>query len=295
MANPSPIALLRALRPKQWTKNAVVFAAFVFALGDAEQQISLCHVWLALAAAAAFCLVSSGIYVLNDLKDAPLDRMHPQKRHRPIAAGEITPPVAAVLSGLCLAAGLSLGYLVQHALGHVLLGYVALQTAYIFGLKHVALLDLLVIASGFVLRAIAGAVAIPVALSPWLLVCTFLLALFLALCKRRQEKVGQADATETRPALLHYDRMVLDQLIAIIASATLVSYTIYTLAAETQVKFGSARLGFTIPFVVFGLFRYLDLVYRAEKGERPEEVLLTDPPLLLNVALFGITVLLLLR
>ena len=294
MAEPLPISILRALRPKQWTKNAVVLAPFVFALGDAAQPVNFGHVWLAAAAAAAFCLVSSGIYVLNDIKDAPLDRAHPQKRHRPIAAGAISPRQGMVLSGLCLITGLSLGYSLQTDLGYTLLAYVALQTAYIFGLKHIALLDLLMIASGFVLRAIAGAVAIPVMLSPWLLVCTFLLALFLALCKRRQEKVGQAGATDTRPSLLHYDRVVLDQLIAVIASATLVSYTIYTLAAETQEKFGSARLGFTIPFVVFGLFRYLDLVYRAEKGERPEEVLLTDPPLLLCVALFGATVLLLL-
>ncbi len=294
MAEPLPISILRALRPKQWTKNAVVLAPFVFALGDAAQPVNFGHVWLAAAAAAAFCLVSSGIYVLNDIKDAPLDRAHPQKRHRPIAAGAISPRQGMVLSGLCLITGLSLGYSLQTDLGYTLLAYVALQTAYIFGLKHIALLDLLMIASGFVLRAIAGAVAIPVVLSPWLLVCTFLLALFLALCKRRQEKVGQAGATDTRPSLLHYDRVVLDQLIAVIASATLVSYTIYTLAAETQEKFGSARLGFTIPFVVFGLFRYLDLVYRAEKGERPEEVLLTDPPLLLCVALFGATVLLLL-
>ncbi len=294
MAEPLPISILRALRPKQWTKNAVVLAPFVFALGDAAQPVKFGHVWLAAAAAATFCLVSSGIYVLNDIKDAPLDRAHPQKRHRPIAAGAISPRQGMVLSGLCLITGLSLGYSLQTDLGYTLLAYVALQTAYIFGLKHIALLDLLMIASGFVLRAIAGAVAIPVVLSPWLLVCTFLLALFLALCKRRQEKVGQAGATDTRPSLLHYDRVVLDQLIAVIASATLVSYTIYTLAAETQEKFGSARLGFTIPFVVFGLFRYLDLVYRAEKGERPEEVLLTDPPLLLCVALFGATVLLLL-
>lgn len=286
--------LLRALRPRQWTKNAVVFAAFVFALGDAGQEIVVANFWVVLYAAVCFCLVSSGIYLINDVRDVEADRLHPQKRHRPVAAGTVPAPLAVSTGVALIAASGCLGAALHRELAVVLCVYVVLQLAYTFFLKHLAMIDLLVIASGFVLRAIAGAVAIGATVSAWLLVCTFLLAVFLALCKRRQEYV-QGDIAEagarTRKSLAHYDERLLDQFIAVVASATLVSYVIYTLSPETVEKFGSPRLGFTIPFVLYGLFRYLMLVYRHDLGERPEQVLLTDAPMLVNLALYGVVVL----
>jgi 4-hydroxybenzoate polyprenyltransferase len=284
------IHALRAMRPKQWTKNAVVLAPFLFALGDRHQGVGLSQFWTALQAALVF---SSGIYLFNDVKDAPYDRLHPTKRLRPVAAGEISVGAALLLSAVLLAGGLVWGWRLSRPLGWVVGSYVLLQVVYTFVLKKIALIDLFVIAGGFVLRALAGAVALSVAISPWLLLCALLLALFLALCKRRHEKVVLNDVTgETRPALEHYDERLLDQMIAIVSAATIVSYALYTLWPDTVQKFGTAWLGLTIPFVIFGIFRYLDLVYRHEKGGQPELILLTDVPLLVDLALYGASVLL---
>lgn len=293
MAESSAWAHFHALRPKQWPKNAVVVAAFLFGLGDPVQGVGVTDGWLALAAAALFCLLSSGVYLLNDLYDAPEDRNHPHKRNRPIASGAVAPSHAIAMAIVCLAAAVGGAIILRLELGYVMLAYLGLQLIYTLLLKRLALIDLLIIATGFVLRAIAGAAVFPIHISPWLLVCTFLLALFLALCKRRQEKVVVGEGSG-RASLGDYDERLLDQLISMIAAATLVSYTIYTLAPETQAKFGTAYLGFTIPFVVFGLFRYLDLVYRHDLGERPEEVLLTDAPLLADLFLYGLVVLIIL-
>jgi 4-hydroxybenzoate polyprenyltransferase len=277
------------LRPSQWTKNGVVLAAYFFALWDRHQALPRDAAGKALLAALLFCLVSSGVYVFNDIRDVRADRDHPLKRFRPIAAGRVPLPLAAGASLALLAAGIAGGFLLAPAFGGTLTGYVALQLAYSFWLKQVALVDSLVIAAGFVLRAIGGAVALHLVISPWLLLCTFLLALFLALCKRRHEKLLLDDETagRHRPSLDRYDARLLDQLIAIVSAATLVSYSIYTLWPDTVAKFGSARLGFSIPFVVFGIFRYLDLVYRHEQGGRPERILLTDIPILVNLLLYA--------
>jgi 4-hydroxybenzoate polyprenyltransferase len=196
--------------------------------------------------------------------------------------------MAALMCIILLIGGLFACFRLSPALGLVCSTYVVLQLLYSFGLKRAALIDLFVIATGFVLRALAGAVVINVTISPWLLLCTLLLALFLALCKRRHEKVVLNDLQdETRPSLEKYDERLLDQLIGIVSSATIVSYALYTLWPDTVEKFGTARLGFTIPFVIFGLFRYLDLVYRHEKGDRPEKILLTDLPLIIDLLLYG--------
>ncbi len=293
---PALISAVRALRPKQWTKNAVVFAAFIFALGDRQQHITLGDVWIPLLAAVLFCMVSSAVYLMNDIRDVRWDREHPIKKLRPIAAGEVSIPLAGILAGVLFAAGLGGAWLFSRSLFEVIGGYVVLQVAYTFALKQVALVELFVIAAGFVLRALAGAVALDVTISPWLLLCTLLLALFLALCKRRHEKVLVEGSTgETRQSLNQYNERLLDQLIAIVSASTIVSYALYTLWSDTVQKFGTARLGFTIPFVIFGIFRYLDLVYRHEKGDQPEKILLTDIPLLADLALYGITVLLVLH
>ncbi len=286
----SPFVLARLLRVKQWTKNAVVFAAFVFALGDRNQNLAAWELWKVCLAALAFSLVSSAVYIFNDLRDAPQDRLHPVKRHRPIAAGEVGTREALFIALGLLAAGLGGAWRLGTDLLAVVGVYLVLQLAYTIGLKRLALVDVVVIALGFVLRALAGAVVIHVVISPWLLLCALLLALFLGLCKRRHEKVNLS-GQGTRAALDGYDERLLDLLISMMGASALVCYSIYTLWPETVDKFGTPWLGATIPFVVFGLFRYMDLVYRQEKGDRPEQILLTDLPLMADVALYGATVL----
>lgn len=281
---------VRLLRIKQWTKNAVVFAAFVFALGDRNQDLSAWELWKVCLAALAFSLVSSAVYILNDLRDAPQDRLHPVKKNRPIASGAVATAPALGAAAILLAAGLGGAGRLGTDLLAVIGGYLALQALYTLWLKRIALVDVIVIALGFVLRALAGAVVIHVVISPWLLVCALALALFLGLCKRRHEKVNLA-GQGTRAALDAYDERLLDQLIAVTAAAALVCYSIYTLWPETVDKFGTPWLAATIPFVVFGLFRYMDIVYRQEKGDRPEQILLTDGPLMADVALYGLAVL----
>ena len=284
-------SVFQAMRPKQWTKNIVVLAAFIFALGDLHQNVSVAHFWTAFLAAILFCAVSSGIYLINDIRDLPLDRAHPTKRLRPLAAGKISTGDAVGTAGVLLAVGLGGAAALSLPLFEVIGGYVILQFVYTFALKQIALIDLFIIAFGFVLRALAGAVALNVTISPWLLLCALMLALFLALCKRRHERVVLNDADgETRKNLAQYSEQLLDQLIAIVSAATLVCYALYTLWPDTVTKFGTAKLSLTIPFVIFGLFRYLDLVYRHEKGGQPELILLTDRPLLVDLALYGLTV-----
>ena len=286
------VNLLRALRPTQWTKNAILLAAFIFGYWDKSQQVELIpSLMRIIPGLVLFCLASSSIYLLNDVRDIESDRAHPTKRFRPIAAGLVSIP-AALITALVLFGAVMVGsWMLSPRFLAVVLTYISLQVVYSFVLKQVALVDVFVIAGGFVLRAIAGAVVTDVSISPWLLLCTFLLALFLALCKRRHEKMITPDnGAEHRAALGKYDTQLLNQLIAIVSSATIVSYALYTLWPETVEKFGTSMLGFTIPFVMFGIFRYLDLVYRHEKGGRPEKILLTDVPLLVDIFLYGLTV-----
>jgi 4-hydroxybenzoate polyprenyltransferase len=269
-------AALVAMRPRQWPKNLLVFAGLVFAakLGDAGR-------WLeALAAFGAYCAISSAAYLVNDVRDREDDRRHPIKRARPIARGELSPRAA-----LALAAGLAvLGLALAAVLGFVsvafLLAFAALQAGYTLSLKHVVLLDVLAIGALFVIRAAAGAAAVDVRISPWLLLCTALLALFLALAKRRGELVlVGAQRTPGRPVLEGYSLELVDQLVAIVASSTVLAYSVYTLTARD-----SKALLATVPFVIFGVFRYLLLVHRDDVGEEPEQVLLTDVPIILAVA-----------
>lgn len=283
--------ILRALRPSQWIKNAIVLAAYFFARWDPSQQAHASGTEAAVRvvlAAVLFCLISSALYLVNDIQDLSADRAHPVKRLRPLAAGHLGIPTAWFLAGLLLLVGMGGACLLSLPLAGLLGVYVAMQFAYTFALKRVALLDVFVIATGFVLRAIGGALAIDVRISPWLLLCAFLLALFLALCKRRNEKNLFPGAQPThRMALAAYDDRLLDLLIGIAGTATVVVYSIYTLAPETVERFHTHRLGFTIPFVVFGIFRYLDQVYRCEEGGRPEKVLLTDPVLIVTIVLYA--------
>jgi len=273
----SPVrAAIVALRPRQWLKNLLVFAGLVFAakLGDAGR-------WLeAVAAFSAYCAVSSAAYLVNDLPVRADDRRHPVKRARPIARGELSPRAAVVLTAGLVAVALALAGVLGLVSVAFLLAFAGLQAAYSFSLKHVVLLDVLVIGSLFVIRAAAGAAAVDVRISPWLLLCTALLALFLALAKRRGELVlVGAQHTPGRPVLEGYSLELVDQLVAIVAASTVIAYSLYTLTARD-----SKALLATVPFVIFGLFRYLLLVHRDDIGEEPEQVLLTDVPIMLAVA-----------
>jgi 4-hydroxybenzoate polyprenyltransferase len=274
-------AALVALRPRQWTKNLLLFAGLLFAgkIGDAGLWLDAC------VAFVAYCAASSASYLANDVRDAPHDREHPVKRLRPIASGELpirlAITVAVVLA--CLAFGL-VAYLGPWSVAFMA-SFLALQVAYSAGLKHVVLIDVLVIAALFVLRASAGAEAVDVHISPWLLICTGLLALFLALAKRRAELVlVGADETPGRPVLEGYSLALVDQLVSVVAASTVIAYSLYTFSARD-----SKAMMATVPFVVYGVFRYLLLLHRHDLGEEPENVLLTDAPLILTLAAWAAT------
>jgi 4-hydroxybenzoate polyprenyltransferase len=277
-------SLFLALRPAQWTKNLIVFAALIFG----QRLLDAGSVIRAMVAFLAFCALSGVVYLVNDIVDREHDRQHPLKRLRPIAAGHLTVTVAAV-SGLLLgavahaaAAWLGPAFLVHAA------AYVLLQIAYSLALKRQVILDVLSIALGFVIRASAGGAAIAVPVSQWLLVCTILLALFLALAKRRHEitLLGD-DAARHRAILGEYTPYLVDQMIAVVTASTLMGYAFYTVSSDTVERFQTPWLGLTLPFPIYGIFRYLYLVHRRSQGGSPTELLLADRPLLLCVALWG--------
>jgi 4-hydroxybenzoate polyprenyltransferase len=278
-----PAALAAAIRPSQWVKNGVVLAPLVFALRLTDAW----SVARALVAVLAFCALASAGYLVNDVVDRERDRHHPEKRRRPVAAGDLAPraalAAAVVLGAFGLAACASLGPAV---LGFGLV-YLAIQALYSRLLKHHAIVDVFAVAAGFLVRVLAGAAAIDVPVSSWLYLCTLLLALFLALEKRRAElALLGADAAAHRRALDGYTLGLLDQLVGIVCACTLVAYALYTLAPETQQKFGGERLVLTIPFVLFGIFRYLFLVHRRGEGGQPERVLLRDRMLQCDILLW---------
>ncbi len=283
--------LLAALRPHQWVKNVFVFAALVFARGSQGGlfQGRMDDVRRTLWAFAAFCLGASAIYLLNDILDRESDRQHPTKRNRPIAAGRVSVATASMTALIC-AAGAHLCALradgAPFPVWPVVLGYMALNLAYSLRLKHVVLVDAFSIAAGFLLRVIAGALAVPAVISHWLLLCTMFLALFLALCKRKAEMDLLGDGRgEHRAILREYNAAFLDQMTTVLAACAIVTYTMYTVAEETVLKFGGDQLVWTVPFVVFGLGRYLFLVHTRRGGGSPTKILLGGDPLFaLNTA-----------
>jgi 4-hydroxybenzoate polyprenyltransferase len=245
----------------------------------------------ALGAFALFCGLSGTVYLINDVADVERDRLHPRKRLRPVASGQLSTrtalALAVALGALCLGLSLLLG----PAFAACALLYLALNLAYSFRLKDLVILDVLAVSLGFVLRAVAGAVAIAVQISEWLLICTILLALFLTLCKRRAELTSlEAGASEHRRSLSEYSPYLLDQMISVVTASCLTAYAFYTTAPETREKFQTDRLAWTIPFVLYGIFRYLYLVHRREQGGSPTEILVTDRPLLVDVALWALAV-----
>jgi len=279
--------LLISLRPAQWTKNLFVFAGLLFG----RKLLDPAAIVDAVGAFVVFCVLSGVVYLVNDITDRESDRQHPIKAGRPIASGALPVPIAL---GAALAFGIC-GLIGAAALGRpflvVAVAYLALQVAYSFSLKHIVIVDVLTIAIGFVLRAVGGAEAVHVEISNWLLVCTILIALFIALAKRRHEIVLLAGgATSHRPILGEYSAYLLDQMIGVVTASTLIAYVFYTISPETQAKFGTSWLGLTIPFPLYGIFRYLYLVHQREGGGSPADMLLTDRPLLACVAMWALAV-----
>ena len=291
------LAVLKSLRPRQWTKNVVLFAGLAFS-GTATESASIVA---ALLAFAAFCLGSSAVYLVNDILDVERDRLHPVKRHRPIASGALPVGTAMVLAVVLAAVALGIASQLGHAL-YALGGYFVLQALYTPWLKHVVLLDVFSIAAGFSLRVLAGVWAVNAPLSPWLVACTVQLALFLALCKRRAEaanldpEAGPDASTGQRPILAEYAGQGTDMMVGVMAAATLVTYTLYTLLPAKVLSAGNPDLAsragepgmvFTLPFVFYGVLRYLHLVYGRGEGERPEKIATMDLPMMLAGAGFA--------
>lgn len=276
------------MRPSHWVKNLVVFAALIFAQVYTDPD----KIILALTAFIAFCLGTSAMYIINDVFDRENDKKHPVKSKRPITAGKISIPAAVAVAVILLILSIVLA-LYSNLLTVLALGtYMILNLVYSVFLKHVVIIDVMSIAAGFVLRAVAGGFAIEVPVSPWLLVCTILLALFLGFGKRRHElALLNAEAINHRKALANYSTPFLDQMISVVTASTVVAYAFYTLSPEAVENFGTHWLSATIPFVLYGIFRYLFLIFHKEMGGNPTKLMLTDVPLLLCVLLWLITVL----
>jgi 4-hydroxybenzoate polyprenyltransferase len=288
--SPSPSAaqvvrgLVREMRPKQWTKNLLLFFGLIFALKMTDARL----LGLAAAGFLVFCAASSAIYVVNDLADLDRDRHHPVKRTRPIAAGIVTPTQAIALATVLLVGSILGAFALQPIFGAVTLGFLALNVAYSFWLKHVVLIDVFSIAAGFVIRAVAGAIVVGVPISPWLYVCTVLAALFVAMAKRRHELVLlSTSAGRHRRILEEYSPELLDQMITVVTAATVMAYSLYTFSADNLPKNHAMML--TVPFVLYGIFRYLYLMYMKNGGGSPEDVLLKDVPFLANAVLWMAT------
>ena len=278
--------LIHAMRPREWVKNVFVLAALVFTKRIFDPS-DLLQGGLAFA---CFCLISGAAYLFNDIRDRENDRQHPLKRHRPIASGALRVSVAALAAVLLALIALIGGFYVHPHFGIVLLIYAVLNIAYTLYLKHIVILDVMIIAAGFLLRAIGGAVAIQVAISSWFILCTMLLALFLGFAKRRHElALLEGDASTHRRILAEYSPQFLDQIIAIVTAGALVSYALYTMSPEVIEKLGTKYLNLTIPFVIYGMLRYLYLIYKKDGGGNPTSTVLGDIPLLIACALWLLT------
>ena len=279
MKNPAR-NIISTLRPQQWIKNLILFAPLVFS----ERLFDMRAFGIVSIGFALFSLAASGIYAMNDLADYDRDRRHPIKSQRPIASGTIPRGFAAAVSIILMSSSITAGFLVSMNFGVFILLYVVLNIAYSYGLKTIVILDVMTVAIGFVLRVLAGAVIVNVPASEWLIICTLLLSLFLGFSKRRHE-LGLLDARASahRDVLGQYSAGFLDQMIAIVTAATVMSYALYTISDETVDKFGTNHLYYTIPFVLYGIFRYLYLVHKRDEGGNPTQTIITDIPLIVNV------------
>ncbi len=283
-AVPLPFALVSAVRPKQWLKNLFVFAPAIFA-NTIFQERSLER---ATAAFLVFCAVASATYLLNDVLDRESDQQHPVKKLRPIASGRLSPAGALGLAGTLAALGVTASFGLGRLFAALVVAYLVSTISYTLYFKHSVILDVMFLASGFVLRVAAGAAAVNVPASEWLFLCTMLLALFLGFSKRRHElTLLEEDATNHRRVLVHYSPELLDQMIVIVATSAILCYILYTVWPSTVERFGSNHLIYTVPFVIYGIFRYFYLIHQRQSGGDPTDALLTDWPLLVNVVLWA--------
>ena len=278
--------LFQSLRPYQWVKNGFILVPLIFSLRVFDYP-SLLKSFMAFT---VFCLLTGAIYLINDLVDLEADRSHPSKKDRPLAAGRISPRLAKVTAGILLLFSLLSGFLLEAGFFMVIIIYLAIQALYNYRLKEVVILDIFCISSGFFLRMTGGAVAIQVVISNWLIICTILISIFLALAKRRHELIllGETSATNHRKVLSEYDPYLLDQMIGVIAGSTLLSYMLYCVSPDTIEKFQSDHMIYTFPFVLYGILRYLYLIHKKGYGGAPEKVLFSDLSLLSSVILWGL-------
>ena len=278
--------IIKQMRPKQWTKNLLVFAALIFTI----PYIDAAMIYLAVAGFILFSFVSGCVYILNDFIDLELDRQHPDKKNRPMASGELSPTLAISLGIIILSVSLWVGSMLNIRFGLVLCLYFILNVAYSLYLKKVVIIDVMVIATGFVLRAVGGAYVIDVPATPWFIICTALLALFLAISKRRHELIlFQNQEGDYRPVLDSYSPKLLDEMNGIVTTATIISYALFTFTSGRTIN-----LMWTIPFVIYGIFRYLYLIHIENKGGQPDEILLEDKPILITVLLYSLTLIVIL-
>jgi len=277
-------ALIEGMRPRQWIKNTFVLIAVVFG----QRLYDMGAVIWSLGAFCIFCFLSSAVYLLNDVADYEKDREHPTKRNRPIASGRLPKSVALGAALVFAVGGVALSLAINTAFAALALSYLLLNLLYSFWLKHVVILDALMVALFFVLRAAAGAAAINVEISHWLLICTLLLALFISLSKRRHELVLlENNASAHRASLTEYSAYLLDQMIGVVTASTLMAYILYTVDARTISVFGSDHLMYTVPCVIFGIFRYLYLIHQKGEGGDPDRILLSDRPFLINILVWA--------
>lgn len=274
------------MRPVQWTKNLFIFAALLFSrsLGSLPTDIRAGFAFL------IFCFLSGGLYIFNDLQDLEEDRTHPQKRRRPLASGKLSPALAWAAFILLSLASLTAAFLLNRYFFLTAAVYLLLQLCYSLKLKHIVILDVFAIALGFVLRVVAGGVVIDVPISSWLLICTILLSLFLAVGKRRYELRFLEDAGAHRPVLNLYSTELLDQMISVITASLVIAYCLYTISEETIARFGGRDLIFSSPFVLYGVFRYLYLIHQKGEGGTPEELIVQDKSLLAAIVLWIVSV-----
>ena len=284
-------AAVQVVRPGQWVKNLLVMAGFFFALADKFQTVSFRGAFLrTMLAFMLFCMMSGAVYIMNDLHDVEADRAHPGKKNRPIASARLPGKVAVAEYFVLLFAALASSLFLGRLFAICLAAYFIMQTLYTYFLKDMVLMDVFVIAIGFVMRVFVGTVAAGVRASSWLLLCTFMVALFLILCKRRDEKMSLGEGAPThRKVLAQYDAAFLSHLISVTSACTILCYALYTLAPETVSKFGTERLVLTVPFVAFGIFRYMYLVFNCGQGGRPERTLTRDIPTVVNMILYAAT------
>ena len=279
-------AVLKSMRPKQWSKNLIIFAGILFSQNITELPMLLSVI----AAFVIFCVISGAVYIFNDIADLDSDRKHPVKALRPIASGRLGVKKALAAMAALVLAGLCAAFYFGPYFFAAILAYLFLQLGYTLYFKYIVILDVFSIAAGFVLRVVAGALVIDVAISSWLIICTILLSLFLGFSKRRHELESMVEgAVHHRKVLGDYSVYLLDQMISVVTASTVISYALYTMSDETILKFGTTNLIFTVPFVLYGIFRYLYLIHKKGEGGNPENILVKDIPLIADIFLWAAT------